>query len=399
MVKLLILFFCFLIATKYVVALTINEIYPAPETGNYEWVELYNNNEITVDLTQYILTDLANNKIKIIDNIMLPLGFIIATCSSVLNNNGDSVFLKSIAGETIEIATYSGSFSSDKSYYKCPDGNGQWFTSNMITKNTSNYPACLALTPNITLVSSPTLAPTITPTSEPTPTPTTKIANYDNIYLSEAIINPPTGEHEWVEIYNNNDFSVNLVNWYLDDLENAGSSPKAFSLTIKEKNYAVVELSTSMFNNDLDDVRLLDNDRNLKDSFEYGETEKGFSWGRINFSTDQYCLQSPSKNLPNNSCLDSNGYLSPTPLPLTISDDNEIRSSAVNSVPFQSYPKTQQTFHNYNQSVQVLGVNTNIKTQSKKKPLINSTLSFISFSNSLLTIVSLLLKIKIQEGL
>jgi len=236
---------CYLIINTFSVfaSLKINEIYPAPPSGEDEWVELYNDENSVIDLSQYSLTDLTNKKIKFINSIVPPLSFEIATSSGVLNNNGDTIFLKNNLGDTIEIATYSGTFNSTKTFAKCPDFDGNWFILNLLTKNTSNQTACQSLTPTPTITPTTTItnAPIPTETSTPTPYTLTPTPSIDNVYLSEVMVNPSTGEKEWVEIYNNNDFSVNLVNWYLDDLENAGSSPKAFSLTIKER---VKELTT-----------------------------------------------------------------------------------------------------------------------------------------------------------
>ncbi|MCS7093078.1 MAG: hypothetical protein NZL96_01435 [Patescibacteria group bacterium] len=72
-----------------------------------------------------------------------------------------------------------------------------------------------------------------------------------------------------MEIFNNNDFQVQLRNWYLDDIENGGSSPKSFSIDIPAKSYRVILLSNSIFNNSSDSIRLLNPRREVEDSFEY----------------------------------------------------------------------------------------------------------------------------------
>jgi hypothetical protein len=40
-----------------------------------------------------------------------------------------------------------------------------------------------------------------------------------------------------------------------------------------------------------------------KDSFEYSQSLAGKSWGRIDFNSDSWCLQEPTKNQSNGSCL------------------------------------------------------------------------------------------------
>ncbi|MBI5123223.1 lamin tail domain-containing protein, partial [Candidatus Roizmanbacteria bacterium] len=144
------LLFVLIFSKNVFAALKLNEIYPAPPANEYEWVELYNDENQIIDISQYQLLDLAGNKIKISTQSALPFDFILATSSSVLNNTGDTISLKNNLGETIEIATYSGTFDSSKTFAKCPDGNGNWFILNLSTKNTSNQTACQGLTPTPT---------------------------------------------------------------------------------------------------------------------------------------------------------------------------------------------------------------------------------------------------------
>jgi hypothetical protein len=147
------------------------------------------------------------------------------------------------------------------------------------------------------------LTPKPTFFSTPTPTPTPTPISYSSIYLSEVMVYPLSGEKEWAEIYNDNDFLVNLDNWYIDDIENAGATEKKFSLTVGPKSYAVIEFSSAIFNNDDDQVRLLDFNKIEKDSFEYSQSMAGKSWGRVDFNSDFWCLQEPTKGRMNGSCL------------------------------------------------------------------------------------------------
>ncbi len=311
-------FYFFFLIDKVFSSLKINEIYPAPPTGQYEWVEIYNESEEIIYLSNYSLFDLSGKKIIFSTQSALPKSFVLATSSGVLNNTGqETVFLKYIDNqieEIIDIASYSGSFDSGKSYGRCSDKGGSWYVLTSLTQEQTNNSACLLLSPSPTptmIFPSPTevliLTPTSTvlPTPFPTPTPSPNLISYENIFLSEVMVNPSTGENEWIELYNNNDFSVDLIDWFIDDVENSGGSPKKFSLTIPAKSYQVFELSSAIFNNNGDSVRLLDFNKVEKDSFEYQGSEKGKSWGRITFDSDLFCLQEASKNQVNNLCLSS----------------------------------------------------------------------------------------------
>ena len=380
-------------------SLKINEVYPAPIPGEYEWVEIYNDENTIIDLSQYSLYDLTNKKIKFTNTILQPLSFEIATSSGVLNNDGDTLSLKNNLGEIIEIATYSASFDSTKTYAKCPDFNGNWFILNLSTKNDSNETACQSLTPIPTLTITPTL--TIVPTEgTENPSPTESLS-YNNIYISEAMINPLIGEKEWVEIYNDNDFSVFLSNWFIDDLENTGSSPKIFSLEISEKNYAVFNLTSSMFNNDGDSVRLLDFNKNLKDDFEYQKTETGKTLGRTSLESDYFCLQEPSKSSANNLCIDPTPTITPTTNIIQTKISPIVKSAPQNkpvSINRLIDTKNLLTPVEIKTTGQVLGTSDELMINFPSNKSLINLLTILSASYSLLTIISILFKMKLLYG-
>lgn len=399
---LIVIFFIFFTGKTHA-ALKLNEIYPAPQTGEYEWVELFNNQNETIDISSFVLSDLANNKLNFATTSAQPLSYILATSSSVLNNTGDTVFLKNAAGETIETASYSGSLTSEKTFARCPDINGDWFTLSTITKESSNSTACTSLTPTPAPAPTSTPAPTATPSPTPLPaeSPQSSQTTYGNIFLSEVFPYPETSEHEWVELYNGNDFSVHLENWYIDDKENGGSSPKSFSIAISTKSYAVIDLTSSIFNNTGDSARLLDASRSPKDSFEYGKTEKGKSWGKITFENDEVCLQNPSKASANNQCLHS-----PTPVqtanqstsrqestekPKTLASVSKITPPP--PAPYFEFPEMKTTSYEKPRG-DILGSADKLYSRSIFQKQIVQSLSFFSFFQSLLTIIFILLRIK-----
>jgi hypothetical protein len=383
-------------------SIVLNEIYPAPTTGESEWIELYNNENKYINLSQYRLFDLAGNEIKISTDSAPPLGFVLANSSTILNNDGDTIRLKNNVGEILEVATYSGSFTPAKSFVKCPDGGNNWFVLSVSTKNTSNEIACKVLTPTPTSpTETPLPSPQITqsPTGEPTQTPVpTQETDYQNIFISEVYPYPESGEPEWVELYNGNNTQVDLNHWYIDDIENGGSAPKSFSLLIDPYSYGAVTLASSMFNNDGDVVRLLDSDKNEKDSMEYGKITQGKSVARISFTDDSYCEQTSSKNAANSSCI-----LEPTPF-VSTQTSGKTTSSIQKTVSLVKKPiniTTQQTtadttnkgspkITTSQQSGQVLGAQTSEIPSPSPVPY----LSFVSGSYSLLTIVSLFIKMR-----
>jgi len=193
-----------------------------------------------------------------------------------------------------------------------------------------------------------------------------------------------------------------LSNWFIDDIENGGSSPKSFSLTIAAKGYGAYDLTSSMFNNGTDQVRLLDFDKTVKDSFEYQDSVVNETYGRINFEDDNFCLQEPSKGLTNNSCLNPTVEPSGTPSPTKTS------ASAIGNTYMTTKPVALPTNIVYGSqriidkntavptgAANVLGADTTRVTPSVKvaNPLVRS-FSFTSFGYSFLSFVSIVLKIK-----
>jgi hypothetical protein len=220
---------------------------------------------------------------------------------------------------------------------------------------------------------------------------------------------PESGGTEWVELYNDNHFPVTLTNWYIDDGENTGSTPKLFSMNILAKSYSSFDLATSMFNNDGDEVRLLDPTKQLKDSFEYSATERSKSLGRTSLDNDVFCQQEPSRNGANNFCTIT--IISPTPSPkitplvvktltkpstaipkptpqgtLNALHVKKTRFQKINSQKIVSSPTNSH-------DPEILGASTVRNTDSSGKP-IAKTFSLLSLSYSFLSMVSIGLKIK-----
>ena len=264
-------------------------------------------------------------------------------------------------------------------------------------------------TPTPTLIPTPTViinlspTPTLIPTEAlMTPTPTPVI---NKIYLSEIMANPNTGENEWVELYNDNDYFVTLDNWMIDDQTGGGATPFYFSLTIPAFSYNSVNLSKTMFNNDEDQVNLYNSNNILQDSFEYQKSKKNITLGRINWENDDFCEQTPSKNLSNRGCL--NDTITPTSTTHTPTPTTTIKT-VKNSTNIITSPKPQTFYPIPNKNISniyspitnkikydpdVLGLTSDYSTRIKY-PLIINYLNFISLSYSFLTIGGILAKIK-----
>lgn len=313
----------------------------------------------------------------------------------------------------IDSYAYKSSPGTGKSYLRNPDGENNWIGGastlgqyNLTGQNCIITPTLTpspsptpTITPSITPTLTPTIQPpTITPSSHPTP------ISFNNIFISEVMVYPESGQNEWIELYNGNDFSVTLNNWYVDDIENGGSTPKQFTQQITAKGYVTITFSSSLFNNDQDNVRLLDFNKIQKDGFEYQNPRQGKSLGRISFDYETFCEEEPSYGVVNTSCILPSGTThaaqssSVSPTAKTKETKKQSTEKTDNSFNLSFIiPSTYVTYKSPVTPPNILGVSTmkkdiRIQTQSSK-PLINH-LSFLSFSYSILTIVSVLIRMK-----
>lgn len=247
-------------------------------------------------------------------------------------------------------------------------------------------------TPTILPTQVETQAPS--PTTNEVPTITPVPISFENVFISEAMVHPKTGENEWVEIYNGNNFDVELIDWFIDDVENGGTTPKKFSLNIPAKSYKAIIMTSNIFNDSGDIVRLLDFNKNAVDSFEYAGSTEDFSYGRISLEDNNYCLQTASFEIANNSCFEPT--LKPTPTEKLYSKyadqtNPTEKKTQITLIPTVINPSIKRNLLN---NERILGASTKASDNIEAV----KTLSFVSFSYSLLTILSVLFKMKIIYG-
>jgi hypothetical protein len=221
------------------------------------------------------------------------------------------------------------------------------------------------------------------------------------------MVAPNSGEYEWVELYNGNDFSVTLTNWYIDDIADGGSSPRIFTLSIPAKGYEIIDLSSGIYNNGGDSVRLLDSTSALKHEFSYASSEKSYTWGAKDNTFSSFCIQSPSKEVVNSGCVtefDDSG--APTlaaavvsPPPISALNAKTVALSSNSSTPkshkFYRIVVTPPTLPTH-KSPQILGaysINSPKKSDDK-----GDHLPLLAGTYSLLSGISMGLKVYLKQG-
>ncbi len=297
-------------------SVVINEF----QVSSTQSVEVINTTENPVDISGWYIDDSSGSTYYTIPQgtilhsrscVVFQSDFNLNTASADIVRLFDSTLKPIETGAvTIDSFAYSQAPASGSSYSRNPDGSGSFaISSPSFGLYNSSGTSCI-------YVSTPSQTPTVTPTPNipPTPTPTTYPANFkDNIYLSEIMSYPQTGD-EWVEIYNDNNFTVNVVDWYIDDLDDSGGSPLKFSGIIPAHSYFVQDISSSLFNNDADIARLLDENMIEVSFFSYSKNNIGLSWGTSGDILLQiFCQQSPTKNTNNADCIEATPTLTLTP--------------------------------------------------------------------------------------
>ena len=407
------LFIYFFISSFTIYAsVVLNEVAIQPN----QVVELYNNASESADISSWYIDDAGGTTYFTIpqQTILFPQSCLVFSTDFNFNkSSADSIRLfdntsppTTSSARLIESYSYSKAPDTNYSFSKTMDGGSEWQTtpSSLGLLNISHNSCVPTPTPIPSPTETPT--PTPTPTNSPTPTfptstpyppqPTTyNLVDYQNIYISEIYPYPNPDEHEWIEFYNDNEVQINLVHWYIDDGENTGSTPKSFSLTLEPYSYATVEISTSLFNNAGDVARILNFEKIEKDSMEYGKITQGKSIARVSFSEDSYCEQEPSKNSVNTSCLWEPLQTIPTYAPPTIEKTSQ-KTPIPTKIPLVKTPlKTNAYFISPLISIapkkgEILGVA--IQQEQLLPP--SPYLSFVSGSYSLLTIVSIFIKMR-----
>ncbi len=88
--------------------LVINEVYPAPQKGEEEWVEIYNPTDSEINLEKWRLVDESGDDFTLTSNhIISPRGYLKIVPDGVsLNNTGDTIELLSPADELVSSAQW-----------------------------------------------------------------------------------------------------------------------------------------------------------------------------------------------------------------------------------------------------------------------------------------------------
>ncbi|KKQ61435.1 MAG: alpha amylase [Candidatus Falkowbacteria bacterium GW2011_GWC2_38_22] len=246
--------------------IVINEFVSDPADDDVEWIELYNNTNLAVDLSGWTIEDGGGAKTMLtgtIGNSGTNRYFIMEKPKGSLNNSGDLIVLR-FQGKLIDSVAY-----------------GKW-NGGMNNAEVAEDPFSIArkIDGYNTFVNSNDFSLTVKPTKKGANTIVLKDlaedevsasdrANYDyseSIIISEIFSNPAGDDtkEEFIELYNDSERDVDLSEWRLGDESSRkytitkNKDDAAFSTIIKAKGYWAIKrpLTKIALNNSSDAVFL-----------------------------------------------------------------------------------------------------------------------------------------------
>jgi len=192
---------------------------------------------------------------------------------------------------------------------------------------------------------------TSTPVTVPTPAPTSAVTYPSGVFINEILPNPkgPDGTDEWIELYNSNNYDVDLSGWQLQD-KTGTVTTYTISQNTKISVYGFLVFKRPdtkiMLNNDQDGLNLLTPDKKIVDSMaftsaplgqSYNKTSSGLQWsttltpGAVNIITAVGKTVSATKSLPktNNSVKNNNVNIGSADLSQSL-DTNQDQNNIAN---------------------------------------------------------------------
>ncbi len=342
-------------------------LYDAVQGGtdnNWEWVEVYNADEVAVELSGWRIGD--NGGEDVIPAFVLGPGEYLVIAATLagfrenhpdfagylvtlenpigngLANTGDVVRLMAPDGTVVDAMSYGNNTQGFDP--PCPGvGPGQSLArvpSERDTDTREDWAAQAVPNPGgpgerptptptatVTATATATFAPTPTATTAPTPTATMTATPGEPpaVRLNEVLPRPDAIDwdgdgqvnayDEWIELYNLGPDAVDLGGWMLDDILNAGSRPYIFPAgTVLEPGGFLVRYRSTTgvaLNQDADSVNLIAPDGRLVDSFSYSNPRRDVSYSRtVDGTGDWTDTYPPSPGRPN-----LPGPATPTPTP------------------------------------------------------------------------------------
>jgi hypothetical protein len=255
------------------ILILINEIYTRGVPEDPDWVEIYNNSDVQVDISGYLIYDAggqsgAKPKKAFPDgSVIAAHGFLVMVVDDAsesgfgLSSGGEEIWLENINGAIVDDVSFP-ALEPTQSYGRFPDGSSNWQILNTITKGTSNSPG---------------------------------IGPIANLKINEIFSTGDANTPDWVEIFNAGNQSVDLSGWKIyDNGGQSGSKPKKelpsgtiipaggfFVITVDDGSASGFGLSSNG-----EEIWLEKPDATIGDDVNFPALETGQSYGRYPDGSD-----------------------------------------------------------------------------------------------------------------
>lgn len=250
----------------------ISEVLPNPvgsdEEGEFIEVEYFGDG--VADLYGYTVRDSRNSYVFGKEDVFFD-GFLFVSrerSGIALNNDSDSLELVDPSGDLVASLAYTGS-REGMSFSWIDNG---YFWSEKITKGKKNILEIVAIGGNEKI------------DDVEVPENVSHYLEVANVYISELLPNPEglDSNGEWIELYNAENFDVDLSGWSLDDLEGGSKPFDLDGVVLGAHSYLVLhrEQTGLAFNNSNDGARLLNSKNVVISEIFYENTIEGASFSR-----------------------------------------------------------------------------------------------------------------------
>lgn len=266
----------------------VNEFVSDPLSGQPEWIELYNKNGETIDLTDWLIIDGSGAETVLVGSITARGFWVIDNPKGYLNNSGDQILLKDNLGNLIDSVNYGNWQNGAVNAPAAPD---PLATARKVDgQNSGNNLADFSLTETPTKGLANLITLTIPeeeqdnnenqaePDDQKIVIEEKKLTYKEMISINEIFPNPIGADlhYEFIELKNICNQTVDLNGWQIQDADKTTykiTTADFGSTTILAGQYFVIErrISGIALNNDKDTVKLIAPDDKTVQTVKYQE--------------------------------------------------------------------------------------------------------------------------------
>jgi len=271
-------------------SLFISEFVSDPSEGKVEFIELYNNSDLPLDLTGYTITDAAGKITTLEGTVTAQNYYLVSEPAGKLNNDGDTIVLADPHGTIVETIVYG---TDDLPSLSDPSAYARTQEDTFIASTTSTPGTMNLFTtelPEITIEEESVEEETIIETENVEDTTSVLSYQSNDLLLNEFVSSPLEGEVEWVEIYHPGTEEIVLIGWTLEDA--TGKQTALGEGMLSPASYLIITSPKGVLNNDGDTLILKDGQGNVIDTLVYGTAEipapkKGYALAKTSEGTWQ----------------------------------------------------------------------------------------------------------------